>query len=99
MMQVGSLSRRIAALARAIDTFWQMVRKYQIQLRAPSRVISTAQASLLIHVRITGVTEIGEGDPGGTLSFMNFTSDCLAASRASHGNCPVYLSLESPQSS
>jgi hypothetical protein len=65
MMQAGSLSKRIAASAPAIDTFWQMVRKYRIQSRALSRVISTVQASLLIHARITGVTEIGEAVPGG----------------------------------
>src|SRR5262244_209132 len=40
------------------------------------------QASLLIHARIAGVTEIGEADPGETQSSMNFTSDCLAGSRA-----------------
>src|SRR5215468_8883501 len=99
MMQVGLLSRRIAASVPAIDTFWLMVRKYRIQPRAPSRVISTAQASLLIHARITGVTETGEADPGEKQSFMNFTPDCLAASRALHGNCQVWQSLESPQSS
>src|SRR5215469_6830948 len=99
MMRAGLKSKRIAAPALAIGTFWEMVRGYRIQPRGPNRVTSTAQALLLIHARITGVTEIGEADPGGKRSFTNFTSDCLAASRASHENCPVYQSLESPQSS
>src|SRR5271157_5317496 len=99
MIQVGSLSRRIVEPAPATDAFWQMVRKYRIRQREPSRVIFTAQASLLIRVRIAGVTEIGEADPGGMQSFMSFMSDCLAASLASPGNCAAWQSLESPQSS
>src|SRR4029077_9937337 len=99
MMRAGLKSRRIAEPARAINTFWQMARKCLIRRRERSRVISMAQASLLIQAHITGVTKIGEGDHGGRQLFMNFMSDWLAASRASHGNCPVWQSLESPQSS
>src|SRR5215472_11784102 len=99
MMRAGLKSRRIAELARVTNTFWQTARKSLTPRRERNRAISMARASLLIQARIVGVTELGAADPGERQQFMNFTSDCLAASRASHRNCLVWQSLESPQSS